>query len=133
MGLKRNHSIRKPTSRNAGDEGREAGVASVPPSEPRGRQATPSVIDCAGPGDYPDWLVAMVSSQLEQAIPGFDEVIREENADFPASGLKQSSVIRAGRLAVTNSELLLGAIGEISSERLVRIRRHIADWILEKH
>jgi len=27
------------------------------------------------PGNYPDWLVAMVSSRLEQAIPGFDEII----------------------------------------------------------
>lgn len=84
------------------------------------------------PGDYPDWLVAMVSSRLEQAIPGFDEVIREEDADFPASGLKQSSVIRMGRLAVANAELFLGAIGEISDKRLGRIRRRIADWILEE-
>ncbi|HDL84953.1 MAG TPA: hypothetical protein ENH11_01260 [Candidatus Acetothermia bacterium] len=59
-------------------------------------------------------------------------MIREEDADFLASGLKQSSVIRAGRLVVTNSELLLGAIGEISNERLVRIRHHIMDWVLER-
>ena len=84
------------------------------------------------PGEYADWLVAMVSSHLEQAIPGFDEVIREEDTDFLPSGLKQSSVIRAGRLAVANAELLLGTIGEISSGRLVRIRHHIADWALER-
>lgn len=84
------------------------------------------------PGDFPDWLVAMVSSQLEQAIPGVDEVIREEDVDFPASGLKQSSVIRIGRLAVVDTELFLGASGEISGERLAGIRRRIADWILEK-
>ena len=84
------------------------------------------------PGDYPDWLVAMVSSRVEQAIPGFDEIIREEDPDFPASGLKRSSVIRIGRLAVANAELLLGAIGEISDERLNRVRRVICDWILGK-
>jgi len=84
------------------------------------------------PGDFPDWLVAMVSSQLEQAIPGVDEVIREEDPDFLASGLKQSSVIRIGRLAVANAELFLGASGEISGKRLAGIRRRIADWILEK-
>lgn len=83
-------------------------------------------------GDYPDWLVAMISSRLEQAIPGFDQVIREEDADFPASGLKQTSVIRIGRLAIANAELFLGAIGEISGERLTRIHRRIADWILEE-
>jgi mRNA interferase MazF len=59
-------------------------------------------------------------------------VIKEEDADFSASGLKQSSVIRIGRLAVANSELFLGASGEISGERLAGIRRRIADWILEK-
>ncbi|GAG08205.1 unnamed protein product [marine sediment metagenome] len=84
------------------------------------------------PGDFPDWLVAMVSSRLEHAIPGVDELIREEDADFPTSGLKQSSVIRIGRLAVANAELFLGASGEISGERLAGIRHRIADWILEK-
>ena len=84
------------------------------------------------PGEYADWLVGMVSSHMEQAIPGLDEVIREEDTDFLPSGLKQSSVIRAGRLAVANAELLLGIIGEISSERLVRIRHRIADWVLER-
>ncbi len=60
-------------------------------------------------------------------------MIRKEDADFSASGLKRPSVIRIGRLAVANAELFLGAIGEISDERLVRIRRRIADWVLEKH
>ena len=82
------------------------------------------------PGDFPDWLVAMVSSQLEQAIPEVDEVIRKEDADFPVSGLKQSSAIRIGRLAIANAEFFLGEIGEISGERLAGIRRRIADWIL---
>jgi len=82
------------------------------------------------PGAYPDWLVAMVSSRLEQAIPGFDEVISEGDSDFPASGLKQASVIRTGRLAVVDTRLLMGEIGEISGERLNRVRRRIADWIL---
>jgi mRNA interferase MazF len=48
------------------------------------------------PGNYPDWLVAMVSSRLEQAIPGFDEIIKEEDPDFVTSGLKRPSVIRIG-------------------------------------
>lgn len=130
--MKRNLSIPKLTSRNAGDETRKTGPASVPPSEPRRRHTTTGFVNYAGAGDYPDWLVAMVSSRLEQAIPGVDEVIRGEDADFSASGLDQASVIRIGRLAVVNAGLFLGAIGEISGERLVRIRRRIADWILGK-
>ena len=85
------------------------------------------------PGPYPDWLVAMVSTHLGQAIPGFDEAITEEDPDFAASGLKRASVIRIGRLAVVEADLLLGEIGEISRERLNRIRRRIADWIMGVH
>lgn len=54
----------------------------------------PVLLIACVPGDFPDWLVAMVSSRLEQAIPGVDEVIKEEDADFSASGLIHSSCIR---------------------------------------
>lgn len=81
------------------------------------------------PGPYLDWLVTMVSTHLDQALPEFDEVITEQDLDFPSSGLKKASVIRIGRLAVVEAELLLGEIGEISDERLKRIQRRIADWI----
>jgi len=60
----------------------------------------------------------MVSPQIRRCIPGFDEVVRETDADFAASGLKLTSVVRVGRLAVVESEILLGAIGQIASERL---------------
>jgi len=48
------------------------------------------------PGDYPDWLVAMISSRLEQVIPNFDEVITENDPDLATSGLKGVSVVRVG-------------------------------------
>ncbi|HOQ67431.1 MAG TPA: type II toxin-antitoxin system PemK/MazF family toxin [Candidatus Atribacteria bacterium] len=82
------------------------------------------------PGPYYDWLVAMISTNLEQALPGFDEVITRQDYDFIASGLKEESAIRIGRLAVAEAGLLLGEIGEISSERLNRIQKRIADWIM---
>ncbi len=73
----------------------------------------------------------MVSTNLEQALPEFDEVItRQDYYGFAASGLKETSVIRIGRLAVVEAELLLGEIGEISNERLNRIQKHIVDWIM---
>jgi mRNA interferase MazF len=81
------------------------------------------------PGEYDDWLICMVSSQTYRAISGFDEVIREDDADFGDSGLKASSVIRVGRLAVVQGEILLGAIGQIAPERLERIKRHLAEWL----
>jgi len=59
---------------------------------------------------------------------GFDEVVRESDEDFEQSGLKVTSVIRTGRLAVVSGDILLGAIGEISQERLERVRQNIAKW-----
>jgi len=46
--LKRNPSIPKLTSRNAGDETRKTGPASVPPSEPRRRHTTTGFVNYAG-------------------------------------------------------------------------------------
>ena len=42
----------------------------------------------------------MISSQAHQFIEGFDEIVIESDADFGESGLKVTSVIRVGRLAV---------------------------------
>lgn len=84
------------------------------------------------PGEYEDWLICMVSSQTRQFITGFDELVKDSDEDFGESGLKATSVIRVGRLAVVSGEILLGAIGEISSERLNRVKKHLSDWLSEK-
>ena len=84
------------------------------------------------PGPYGDWLICMVSSQLHQAIEGFDEIIAQDDADYGASGLKSASVIRIGRLAVIEGTALLGAIGTISQSRLQRVRQHLADWLTQE-
>ncbi len=83
------------------------------------------------PGPYDDWLMCMISSQTWHCIPGFDEIVQEGDPDFAASGLKAPSVIRIGRLAVVEGKMLLGAIGEISSERLQRIKTRLADWLMQ--
>lgn len=62
----------------------------------------PALVIRGLPGAYGDWLICMISSNLSQQIPDFDEVIKEDAADFGQSGLKTSSVIRIGRLAVVN-------------------------------
>lgn len=71
----------------------------------------------------------MISSQTRQYIQGFDEIVQASESDFATSGLKVPSVIRVGRLAVVDGGMLLGAIGEIDSSRLQRIKKHLADWI----
>jgi mRNA interferase MazF len=60
----------------------------------------------------------MISSQLSQAIPGFDEIISCDDIDFKDSGLKMTSLIRISRLAVVNTDRLLGQIGRLNDARL---------------
>jgi mRNA interferase MazF len=82
------------------------------------------------PGEYDDWLICMVSSQMRHAIPEFDEIVQEDDPDFAQSGLKVSSIIRIGRLAAVQGEILLGAIGQIAPERLQRIKGRLAEWLV---
>lgn len=89
----------------------------------------PVVLLCRTPGRFDDWLVCMISSRLQQAEPGFDEIIAQNDIDYATSGLKVSSVLRLSRLAVVGGTILVGAIGSIEKERLARIRKRIAGWI----
>lgn len=82
------------------------------------------------PGRYRDWLICMISSQLDQEIGGIDEVVDQRAADFLQSGLKLASVIRITRLAVVSEGIFLGRLGQIAPERLGRIQRKLADWLL---
>jgi mRNA interferase MazF len=82
------------------------------------------------PGRFGDWLISMVSSQVHLQVPGFDEVIREDDADYSASGLKAASLVRVGRLAVAEERVFLGAIGQVMPDRLQRIKRRLADWLM---
>ena len=78
---------------------------------------------------FDDWLVCMVSSQLQQAEAGFDEWISPSDADFAATGLKVPSVLRLSRLAVLDGSLLVGSLGSISHYRLEAVRSRLAEWI----
>jgi len=83
------------------------------------------------PGIYDDWLICMISSRIRQQITGFDDLIDTSDADFASAGLKSPSVIRAGRLLVVEGKLIPGSIGDISMERLQRVRSQLAAWLLQ--
>src|SRR4030067_3413625 len=70
------------------------------------------------PGEYDDWLICMISSQTRQYITEFDEIVQDTDKDFGESGLKVTSVIRVGRLAVVSGGILLGPIGQIFRARM---------------
>ena len=82
------------------------------------------------PTRYNDWLICMISSRLDQNTAEFDEILTQDNPDFSGSGLKIPSVIRMCRLAVVDSAILLGKIGQIDNSRLLRIKQRLSQWIL---
>jgi mRNA interferase MazF len=90
----------------------------------------PALVIRRVPGQYDDWLVCMISSRLDQETTGFDEIVRPGDADYEKSGLKVGSLIRIGRLAVINKDILVGRIGEIDAARLLRIKRKLAEWLI---
>lgn len=91
----------------------------------------PALLLAPVPGPFDDWLICMITTQLRHTVNDFDEMVRSEDDDFADSGLKTDSLIRVGRLAVVDGSILFGAIGQIGNDRFARIRRNIAEWILQ--
>lgn len=83
------------------------------------------------PAEFDDWLVCMLSTKAEHAVPGVDEMIGIADSDFERTGLKENTIIRLTRLATVNDSLFTGTIGGIDSERLGRLRNNLARWIQE--
>lgn len=80
---------------------------------------------------FRDMLVCGVSTQLHQEVKGFDEVVQPADSDFSATGLKSTSLIRLGFLAVIPRTAIIGSIGRISSERHKRLLRRLSDYLMQ--
>jgi mRNA interferase MazF len=81
---------------------------------------------------YNDYLVCGISSQITQFIPGFDELLKENDIDFHESGLLKESVIRLGFLAVLPKKNIAGSIGHLTSERHYKLLNNLSDYLLKK-
>ena len=79
---------------------------------------------------YRDFLVCGVSTQLDKEVKGFDEVISDTDEDFQSSGLRASSLVRLGFLAVLPSRQIIGAIGSISSTRHGKLLKTLSDYLI---
>jgi mRNA interferase MazF len=78
---------------------------------------------------FGDWLLCGVSTQLQQEVVGFDDIIDLSHADFAGSGLKAASLIRLGFLAVLPPEHLLGTLGTVSVERRLRLLNRLSAFL----
>ncbi len=78
---------------------------------------------------FNDALVCGISTQLQQQVAGFDQVVRRQDADFPNSGLATDSLIRLGFLALIPQKKIIGSIGAIAADRhqqlLKNLSRHL--------
>lgn len=81
---------------------------------------------------FGDWLVCGVSTQLHQEVPGFDDPILADAADFETSGLKAPSLIRLGFLAVLPEDRLLGAIGTLARDRHRRLLKRLSVYLMQE-
>ena len=103
-----------------------------PYADRREAKLRPALVIRQLPAASEDWLICMISSQLKQEVSSFDEIVSKEDSDFNVSGLKLASLIRIGRLAVVHKAILEGTIGEISTDRLSRIKNRLSDWLIGK-
>ncbi len=78
---------------------------------------------------YRDLLVCGISTQAHQQVRGFDDIIAPTDADFAASGLRSSSLIRLGFLAVLPRKGIIGAIGAISTARHRKLLQTLSDYL----
>jgi len=79
---------------------------------------------------YRDVLVCGVSTQLHQEVKGFDEVVDQTESDFAATGLRTTSLIRLGFLAVLPRSAVIGSIGSVSPERHKRLLTRLSDYLI---
>lgn len=79
---------------------------------------------------FRDVLVCGVSTQLRQAVQGFDELIGSSDADFPGSGLRADSLIRLGFLQSVPRKTIAGAIGAVSPERHRRLLTTLSNYLV---
>lgn len=107
----------------------EGNIALTPLPQSNGQLKNRPIVLLRKLPPYGDWLVCGLSTQLHQLVPGFDDLLDASHPDFASSGLKASSLIRLGFLAVIPESQLLGAIGEISSDRLRRLLQRLSDYL----
>jgi len=104
-------------------------VALTPLPQADGRtKARPAILLRRVP-PFGDWLICGVSTQLHQAVIGFDDIIEPHHPDFRQSGLKAASVIRLGFLTVLPFDHFLGVLGSISHERHAKLLQRLSTFL----
>ncbi len=84
------------------------------------------------PPPHKDFLVCGISTQLHQMINNFDELISVKDDDFRNSGIIKESIIRLSFLAVISTNIIAGAIGNISGQRHKKLLKRLSDYLIKE-
>lgn len=76
---------------------------------------------------FDDYLVCGVSSQVRQAVTGFDEILQPD----AQNRLRVVSVVRLGFLTVLPSSNIKGVMGEIPLPILQSLRSRLANFLTQ--
>ena len=79
---------------------------------------------------YNDFLVCGISTQLHQLIKNFDELIDENSSHFNQTGLRQTSIIRLGFLAVIPKHKIPGSIGRVDTALHKNLLERLANYLM---
>ncbi len=109
---------------------RESDVILVPLSQADEElKYRPAIVLREMPMPYRDLFVCGVSTNLNQYVQGFDDIISPVDADFTRSGLHSESLIRLSFLGVVPRRLVRGILGSISDERHKRLLQKLIDYL----
>ena len=78
---------------------------------------------------FGDLLPCGVSSQLHQAVPGFDEPLPRTHPDFVRSGLHVDSLLRLGYLTVLPRTYITGTLGTVSADLHRQLLQRLSDFL----
>ncbi len=108
---------------------KERDVVLMPIAQADGQKKPRPVLLLREMPKYGDFLVCGISSQLQQNILNFDELIQLKDADFSDSGLVKPSVIRLSFLAIVRRAEVMGQLGTISPDRHQRLLSNLANYL----
>jgi mRNA interferase MazF len=91
----------------------EGAICLIPIPQADGKQKIRPVLLLKQFPPFNDYLVCGISTQIQQFVGGFEELLPYQSPDFGMTGLRESSLIRLGYLSMIEKNKIPGVIGRI--------------------
>jgi mRNA interferase MazF len=78
---------------------------------------------------FGDYLVCGISTQVHQAIEGFDLILNPGSPEFVSAGLHAESVVRLGFVGVVPVRKMTRRLGRLPSNTLTLLQERLANCI----